>query len=320
MLLMTKRLFIFYLLFFSITLVGCGGNTASKPTVIDNAESHMNDGLIAYAETDWSRAQWSFTRALSLYQSIDDQQGVLHSLINLAEVALSVRNYSIAQSHLDRAAAIVTTSSLHHYQPRITLLYAVQALKQLQITQAESLLQKILPVFDLAMPVANVDAIQLAAIASRTKLAFIQEQDEELWVQRYAYALNLSANKNPHTEARLLRFQSSLLQRQGGYQESESLLQRALFEYKKNLSRSGIAVTLFELGQLYMTQGRWHDSQEYLQRSIVLFRYLNDIDKIIQVTENLVEVELKLANLERSNALKKRLAELKAERIRRLSR
>jgi hypothetical protein len=185
-----------------------------------------------------------FTRALSLYQGIDDQQGILYSHINLAEVALSKREYSTVERHLDLAADIVKKVSLRQYQGRISLLYALNALQQKKTALAESLLQALLPEFDGDKPLTIPDNIQIAAIANRTKIAFVQKQGEQLWTLRYANALKLTTINNPDLDARLLRFQSSLMLGQGNHEKAESKLQQALSNYKISLSRTGIATTL----------------------------------------------------------------------------
>jgi tetratricopeptide (TPR) repeat protein len=171
-----------------------------------------------------------------------------------------------------------------------------QALQQKQIAQAERLLQPLLPAFDDAILTTITDAIQMSAIANRTKIAFMHNQDEALWVLRYAKALEISAIKDYDLEARLLRFQSSLLQSQGNYDASEAKLQQALSIYKNNFSRTSIAVTLFELGLLYMHQAQWQNAQDYFNRSIAVYDYLRDIDKVTQVTKSLEKVELELGN------------------------
>jgi tetratricopeptide (TPR) repeat protein len=276
-------------------LMSCGGHTASKPAVVLDAENYTNEGMQAFAESNWQQAQRLFAKALSLYQGIDDQQGELQSHINLTEVALSVRDYQASQRHLDQATAIIRTKSLSPYQPRIALLYALQALQQKHIVQAEHLLLSLLPVFHNSTPVTIPDAIQMSAIANRTKIAFMNNQDEALWVLRYAKALKIYDIKDYDLEARLLRFQSSLLQRQGDYDASEAKLQQALSIYKNNFSRTGIAVTLFELGLNYMHQAQWQNAQDYFNRSITVYQYLRDIDKVTQVTESLEKVKLELA-------------------------
>ncbi len=292
---MIKRSLIFCLLCLNFVLIGCGGHIVSKPTVLLDAENYTNEGMQAFAESNWQQAERFFAKALSLYQGIDDQQGVLQSHINLAEVALSVRDYQASQRHLDQATAIIRTKPLSPYQQRIALLYALQALQQKHIFQAEHLLLSLLPVFHNSTPATIPDAIQMSAIANRTRIAFMNNQDEALWVLRYAKALKISDIKDYDLEARLLRFQSGLLQSQGDYDTSEAKLQQALALYKNNFSRTGIAVTLFELGLLYRHQAQWRDARDYFNRSIAVYQYLRDSDKVTQVTESLKKVKLELA-------------------------
>lgn len=295
---MNKPQFSSYLLCFCVLLTGCASNSGTKPTVVLDAESYTNKGIQAFSEADWIQAKGLFTGALSLYQGIDDQQGVLYSHINLAEVALSVNDYSSTQRHLNLAAEIVKIIRLPDYQARIKLLYALNALKQNKMIRAEAFLQSLLPRFDGVTPTTIPDEIQMAAIANRTKIAFVQKLDEQLWTQRYANALKLLANKKPELEARLLRFQAILLQRQGDFKESGFKLQKALSEYKKNLYRPGIAETLLELGQLYKEQSHWQEAKNYFNRSLEVFRYLKNVAKVIRLTEILAIVETKLGDLE----------------------
>ena len=79
------------------------------------------------------------------------------------------------------------------------------------------------------------------------------------------------------------------------YDTSEAKLQQALSIYKKNFSRTGIAMTLSELGLLYMHQAQWQNAQDYFNRSIAVYHYLRDSDKVTQVTESLEKVKLERA-------------------------
>lgn len=310
---MTRVILIPCLAMFCV-IAGCGGPSTTQPTVIRDAEGYTSEGMQAFRAAQWLRAQWLFNRALSLYEGIDDQQGVVTSHINLAEVSLSVRDHETTRRHLDRASKISSDPSLKQFQNRIQLNYALNALQQNQIKEAENFLQPLLPAFEGVEPTTAPDTVQLAAIANRAKIAFIQEQDEELWTQRYENAIKRSTIDNPDFEARLLRFQSELLRQLGNYEKTESNLLLALAGYKKSLSRPGIAATLSELGQLYMTQGRWQDAQQVLNRSISVYRYLGDLTKVIQATENLIVVENELGNLKNSRALSQWVVEMREER------
>lgn len=291
---MINRSFALLTLLFFLLLEGCGGGEVSKPVVISDAENYANDGLQAYSDADWNRAQWLFNKSLSLYQGIDNQNGVLYSHINLAEVALSAQDFPAIDRHLEQAARIAKKDSFKDVQSRIALLYSLSALKQKQTMRAESLLKPLLPQFEGEKLVDTANAIQLAAIANQTKIAFVKKQDESLWTNRFANALNHSIEKSPDLEASLLRFQASLFKQAGDFKQAENHLQQALLNYKESLSRSGIAMTLLAIGELYMEQERWQDAQDYLNRSIDVFRYLKNTQKIAVVSERLLKVDSKL--------------------------
>ncbi|MCK5121305.1 MAG: tetratricopeptide repeat protein [Methylococcales bacterium] len=293
----------FYLVLFCLALSSCGGSSVSKPTLLWNAENYTDDAMQAYMDKDWARARQLFNHALSLYQGIDDRLGALTSHINLVEVALAVHDGQSAHRHLSLADDIVKIDALKSYQPRLTLLYALVAMQQKQMTEAERLLQTLLPEFDGVELVTIPDAIQIAVIACRTEIAFVQKLDESLWTLRYANALKISANKNTDREARLLRFQAKLLLQQGDYEESEVYLQQALSIYKKNLSLSSLAMTLLEIGQLYEVQSRWQVAWGYLNRSAAVFHFIANAEKVSLVTEKLTKMKAEIAKLEGKQVL-----------------
>ncbi len=311
---MIRKCFTVYVFIFCTTLSGCGGGIATTKTLeIKDAESYTNDGLQAYSDSRWDSAQRLFARALSIYEGIDDQQGVLLSRINLAEVTLALHNYSASLRYLDLATDNIKQSSQVKHQSRITLLYARIALQQQKAIQAESTLQSLLPEFDQLISMTPFETIHMAAIAVRTKIAFVQKKDEVLWTNRYAKTLELSGVHSKGLNFRLLRFQSDLLQQQKKYTQSESKLLQALTGYKMIFNRPGIAATLLQLGQLNMVQGHWQVARNYFDRSVSVFRYLKDLGKVIRVTENLMKVEMELGDLERVKIINQVLINLKAE-------
>ncbi|MFW5442946.1 MAG: tetratricopeptide repeat protein [Methylococcaceae bacterium] len=287
---MSRKKSTLYLLVF-LLLSGCGGNAINKSNVILEAESHTQDGLKKFSQANWHRAHYSFTQALLFYQGIDDQQGVLLSHINLAEVALVLDDYSTVEKHLQLATIIANRTSQVEIQSRIALLFSQNAVQQKQIALAKNYLQPLLLEFNDVIPVRIASRIELVAIADRTKIAFIENSSVSLWTHRYANALLHSDIKDSVLETRLLRFQAALFQRQGDLEAAESNLQQALTQYKNNFSRLGIALTLTELAELYLIQGRAQDANEYLNRAMDVFRYLKDTEKIAQLNEALAKLK-----------------------------
>lgn len=302
---MIKHYFKLYLLLFCLILSACASNLVTRHTVVQDAENMTGQGLQAYSEADWNRAYRLFSKALSLYEGIDHQQGVLYSHINLAQVALSVGDYPEIKAHLAVATDIVITTEFQHYQPHITLLFAQSAIQQQRYAYAEKKLRLLLPEFNELTPVSSPDMVQLTAIASQTKIAFAQQQNESLWTQRYAEALRLSTRHSAALENRLLRFQANLLQRQQYYQRAESHLQHALFSYKTTHSRAGIAMTLAELGHLSMAQGHWQEAQNYFMRSNKVFRYIGDLEHVMHNTQQLKKIESQIAIIDRISTMAK---------------
>lgn len=277
-------------------LTNCAENLVRIPAVFIDVEAYTADGVEAYSNGQWSKAGHFFNKALLLYQSIDHQEGVLLSFINLAEVSFAVHDNAKSKKYLRRATMIASYDLLSHYRSRITLLDGLVALKQKQIAEAERILCAILPRFEGAFAISKPDDTQLAAIAGRTKIAFLKKQEEALWTQRYASALRQMANKHSDNEARLHRFQAHLLLQQGGFNHAEEKLQQALMLYKKKASRVGIAITLFELAQLYLATQRWQEAQDYLQRSKEVYLFLKDNEKVKRITEGLVQTKRQIVS------------------------
>ena len=279
-----------------LAVSSCGGNSVNKPTLMLNAENYSADAMQAYDEENWIRAQRLFNQALALYQSIDNRTDTLITHINLVEVALAKHDSQVAQRHLTLATDIVQTDGLKSYQSRIALLNALMALQQKQMIKTIHFLNDLLPEFKDEIAITGINAIQLAAIAIRTEIAFQQKNKESLWTLRYGNALKKSANKNTALEARLLRFQSRLLLQQGDYEKSTANLQQALKIYKKNLSRSDIAATLLEIGMLYEKQSDWQRTLNYFKRSIAVFSSIRNTEKVNKVTAMLAKVKSAEAN------------------------
>ncbi|WP_428356922.1 hypothetical protein [Methyloprofundus sp.] len=278
-----------YLILPVLILSACAGSIDTRPAGIINAENYSIEGLQAFSQADWQRAQSLFTQSLIFYQGIDDQQGALLSHINLAEVALVMGDYPAVEKHLFAAGLIAHTTGQPDIQSRIALLYAQNALAQNQVNVAKKFLKPLLAVDE-----HSASQVQIIALADRTKAAFMENIDSALWTRRYAQTLSLADVNDSNLESRLLRFQAELLREQGDIEAAERCLQQALTGYKQHLSRPGIAITLSELGQLYISQGRWYAGKEYISRSLAVFRHLKNTEKITQLNAILVEIDMQL--------------------------
>ncbi|KAF3978743.1 MAG: hypothetical protein HFP77_00330 [Methylococcales symbiont of Iophon sp. n. MRB-2018] len=282
-------LFLFFLP--SCLLLATCSNAVRKPMVIANIEKYNIDGMYAYSNAEWNKAEYFFTKALRLYQGVDNQEGSLLSYINLAEVTLAMQETSKSKRYLLAAKALAKKDLLKGYNSRILLLLSEMALQKNELMSAEQLLQKILPEFIGNQVMSKPNEIQLAAIANQTKIAFLNNQNAFLWTQRYAHALKKMTNKNADGDARLLRFQARLLLQKGAEDKAELKMQQALSLYKEQISRVGIAGTLFELGQYYRSKQQWNEAQAYFLRSQLVYEYLKNDWKLKRIASILDEVE-----------------------------
>lgn len=281
-------------LIFCAVLAGCGSYSVPRPVIEMNAENHIELALQAYKNEQWQQAEQLFNRALLNYQSLDERVGVLLCHINLVEVALSRQQLAKADKNLSQAIAIIKAEVWNEYQSRIALLQARLAIKQINLTVAKQLLKPLIPHFQGSQSIAAIDAIRLAAVASRTEIAFSENHQTELWTLRFLNALSLSKTHNDTMKARLFRFQAALKLGQKQYQNAETLLLSALTVYKGNALRSGIAAVLSELGQLYQQQNRFKKALDYYARAETVLRSLG-YDKKVK------SLKLKQAELKRNN-------------------
>jgi len=274
---MTRLLTILLLL----GLSSCTNSHRSDPPLLTQANNDTVDAIQAFNHANWERAQRLFKQALRQYQSIDDLSGILQSYINLVELNLSQQHDVQALDYLNKARMIADDPTLFHYRSRLTYLYARCALQQKQLAKARILLQGLLPDFKQNVASSKLTYIQLSALVSRVKLAFILNQDRVIWVGRLNNALQKAENM-PYL-ARLLRFQAILQVEQHQVNQAEQSLQQALKWYKQNLHRFGMAMTLYELGQLYLNHLDKPKAKSYLVRSLNIFHALGDKPRQQQV-------------------------------------
>lgn len=289
-----NRLWFAYGLIIALLVSGCGVDLVRKPDPLLALERYTSNGLKAYSNGRWQPAHYFFSKALRLQQSIDDQEGVLRSRINLAETALATHDYANSKRHLKRATTIAD-AGLQQYRPRINLVQSLVALQQKQLAEAKHLLQDSLPLFNGVTTASLPNDTELAALASRTTLAFLQQQQASLWTQRYTNALQQISGNNLNHKARLLRFQARLLWQQGVGDKAEEKMQQALALYQQNLSRVGMAASLFELAEYYQARHRWQQAQQYLNRSKGVYDFLQDTAKVKQINQLLATIEPKIA-------------------------
>ena len=259
--------------------IGCSKLHQAPPSALADADRAIQEGIWAYSESDWRRARRLFERALAVYRGVDDQEGELNSRINLAETALAANDTAACANQLVRSVEIAQHPSWQTLQPRIDLLYAQLALRQQNISEAKKRLAALLPE-DGGM---KSTAVQLAALAERTRIAFTQKQDFSFWLGRFERALEITHDTNPELSARLLRFQAYQAQNQVDFEDAGLKLQQALILYKAKLSRPGIAATLVDLADLHKARGNLRLARNFFERALAVYETLGDRVKMVEI-------------------------------------
>lgn len=70
------------------------------------ADALRGTGDLAYRQSDYAAAQALYDEALSIYQALDDQRGIAHTLLGLGEVATEVGDYENAPFSLKRRTSL----------------------------------------------------------------------------------------------------------------------------------------------------------------------------------------------------------------------
>ncbi len=273
----------------SLILASCATQPTNSPTHLVRGHQLSQQGIQAFQNEQWVKAERLFQQALRYYQSVDASQGIAHCHINLSQLELRRHNFEPAQYHLKQAKSVVQQSKLTSLKLRLQLLAATLAMQQQKYNQAETLLRNLLPLSPDFPAKKKMNALQLSAISLRTKLAFVIQKESELWLQRYQTALQTSPDNFIH-QARILRFQAQILIQKGELTQAEIMLHKILAKYKKNDLRSGIAATLGDLAQLHLQQHNLQQARNFFSRAANVYRSLRNKHKLTLISKQLDQV------------------------------
>lgn len=100
-------------------LAGCGSTPAPRlPQALEQAQTADKDARRALRNGELLRAQYNFTKALALQQSLDDTAGAATTLINLATVTHQLHDDAAALVWLDRI--LLERAPLYPAEARMT--------------------------------------------------------------------------------------------------------------------------------------------------------------------------------------------------------
>ncbi len=283
-------------------LAGCVSAPDPRPLVYREGDRLLEQGVEAFADSNYPGAAALFRKALVRFQGVDDSAGVLRARMNLAEVAMALGRLDAVRDELRAARALLERSRADTYARRLRLLEAGLATREGDRRGAEKLLAPLLPGGGGEAPDVPPDRIALAALADRTRLAFEEDQaSAEAWTTRLAHAIEKSGEA-PLLRARLARFQAELARRQSHYGAADALLYSAHALYAAAAYRPGIAATLVEWAALAEEQGEREIARDRLKRALAIRLWILDRDGSLAVLEKLRTLNAALGADDRAQA------------------
>ncbi|MCU7835215.1 MAG: hypothetical protein KZQ83_08145 [gamma proteobacterium symbiont of Taylorina sp.] len=263
-------------LFLMMSLLSCAMTSdteeSQQPERIRDAENLLVRGVADYSQSDYLQAGIFFTRALHLYRSIDNPQGIVLSCINLAKTSLVTGDILRAEAFVDKAKSILHSSLLLQREHLINYLAIVDSsikIEKMEYHAAKEILQ---PLLDTAY--SKQSEINIAAVQNRLRIA-IEEQasDAFVWMQSYSDLLQLSESPRLNQNARLLRFKAAL---NDNVEEQNQNYNMALNLYRQAAHRMGIAATLEEWAQQQYENQYYHAAANKLRRALFIRIELKD--------------------------------------------
>lgn len=243
----------------------------------------------AYADNRYLEARNYFERALIQYRSVDDRNGQLDALVDLADSALEQGEYAAARTYLANADSILASSTFTTIAPHVALLHAYVDLQAGDNAGAAARLDKLLA--DSKLPAD----IRQAALFARTQIAFdLDAGDADQWLDRLGNSLGKHSDATD--SARYRRLQALAARKHGDINKAAALYQSALDSYRKIYYRPGIAATLEEWSDMSVARQDWPAARDRLQRALDIRLWMYDRTHSAKDMETLSVVDMKLGD------------------------
>ncbi len=276
---MTKNI----VLILMLAISACTSTPDMRPYALTQSEQLMQQGIKAYQQDNYSQASKSFHDAIILYQSIDDQHGVLLAQINLIKSSLAISQFALAEQ-------IFTTLNDHTSTPalraQITALRAHSLFLQQDYPAALHTFAPLLK--QLSNRHAPVNNTQIKLLLMQTKYAlFARTPDAPIWFERLSTVMADNAKTSSAQLALFNRLAAHNASHAGRHAQALTLMQAALTSYKAEVNRRATAACLQELAKIHIAMHNIVAAQQALARALLIRQWLQDSYKIQQISQQL---------------------------------
>ena len=281
---MNKKAFIIAL---SLILSACVTSPDSRPEPFLKSEVLLRDGLEAYRNDNFTEAQQKFNRALELYQSFDNQKGVILARLNLLETALAMSDFKNADLYLKQLKQQAANSDAEiNLKQKIILL---ESKLQFEQQHYQAALTTLRPLLAEQKQLADEAQLNLWAMQARLEVS-ISPLTQSQGLTKFEAAL-AQKEPQPHYQAMLKRIRAMIALKHGDYQAANMLLKDALAYDKEQANRRSIAACLEEFADLEMAQHHQKQAREYLNKALIIRQWLKNDYKSGKIKERLAAIK-----------------------------
>jgi uncharacterized protein HemY len=282
---------IFLLSCFSLLLVACASEPDLRPNAYLRGEDLLQQGLEAYRNDDFMTATAKFTDSFKLYQSFDNQKGMVLSQLNLIEAALAVSDFKQAEFYLQP----LTDNALEQpLKNRVVLLHVRLLFQQENYSAALASLQPLLATIATEIEPIN-NKLNLLAMAARLEV-LISPLTSSAALAQFQSELAKLKPVPPAYQAVLNRILAWAALKQGHYQTAQTLLNQALDYYKEVVNRRAIAGCLEDLAELEIAQQHSQAAAVYWHKALTIRLWLKDQYNSDRIQQQLQAIKGKISN------------------------
>ncbi len=270
-----------------LSITACTGTLDTRPDVFIQSERLMQQGISAYRQDNYPQASKAFNKAINLYQSIDDQQGILLAHINLIKSRLAISQFTQAEQTL---ANLNTRMAPPALRAQITALQAHALFLQ---QNYKSALQTFAPLLQqIPKNHAPMSNAQIQWLMLQTKYAlFAHTADAPAWFDRLTTALSKHDNSSPLQTALFNRLGAQAALQNGQIEKAMQLMHTALAGYKAKAHRRATASCLQELAVIHLAHHDIAAAKQALNRALRIRQWLQDSYKTQQITQQLTTLK-----------------------------